>query len=171
MRIKHGYRNISRSTKQFLMGDKLLEQCVILTLKQQFFRPMYYQSPIENSFYLGRALADLTDRHYALFANNQHPMQLDIYDTYNKLLRISNSDAHQQRFAETEARFDEVRAERNQYLNHEEGEKLSSDDLQDIYCQVKGEERVAHNFNLNTRGKTGDISDYLEARRPFGANQ
>ena len=52
MRIKHGYRNISRSTKQFLMGDKLLEQCVILTLKQQFFRPMYYQSPIENSFYL-----------------------------------------------------------------------------------------------------------------------
>ena len=25
MRIKHGYRNISRSTKQFLMGDKLLE--------------------------------------------------------------------------------------------------------------------------------------------------
>ena len=25
MRIKHSYRNISRSTKQFLMGDKLLE--------------------------------------------------------------------------------------------------------------------------------------------------
>ena len=30
MRIKHGYRNISRSTKQFLMGDRLLEQCCIL---------------------------------------------------------------------------------------------------------------------------------------------
>ena len=72
--------------------------------------------------------------------------------------------------AETEARFDEVRAERNSYLNHEEGEKLSSDDLQDIYCQVKGEERVKYNFDLNTRTKTGDISDYLEARRPFGAN-
>lgn len=52
MRIKHGYRNISRSCKQFLMGDKLLEQAVILTLKHHFFRPMYYQSPIENSFYL-----------------------------------------------------------------------------------------------------------------------
>jgi len=52
MRIKHGYRNISRASKQFLMGDKLLEQCVILTLKYHFFRPMYYQSPIENSFYL-----------------------------------------------------------------------------------------------------------------------
>ena len=52
MRIKHGYRNISRSCKQFLMGDKLLEQVVIMTLKHHFFRPMYYQSPIENSFYL-----------------------------------------------------------------------------------------------------------------------
>ena len=52
MRIKHSYRNISRATKQFLMGDKLLEQVVILTLKQHYFRPMYYQSPIENSFYL-----------------------------------------------------------------------------------------------------------------------
>ena len=52
MRLKHGYRNISRSCKQFLMGDKLLEQVVILTLKHHFFRPMHYASPIENSFYL-----------------------------------------------------------------------------------------------------------------------
>jgi len=52
MRIKHGYRNISRSCKQFLMGDKLLEQAVILTLKMHFFRPMHYQAPIENTFYL-----------------------------------------------------------------------------------------------------------------------
>jgi hypothetical protein len=52
MRIKHGYRNISRATKQFMMGDKLLEQCTILSLKYHFFRPMYYQSPIENAFYL-----------------------------------------------------------------------------------------------------------------------
>ena len=52
MRIKHGYRNISRASKQFLMGDRLLEQICILNLKHHFFRPMYYQSPIENSFYL-----------------------------------------------------------------------------------------------------------------------
>lgn len=52
MRLKHGYRNISRASKQFLMGDKLLEQVVILTLKHHFFRPMHYSSPIENSFYL-----------------------------------------------------------------------------------------------------------------------
>ena len=52
MRIKHNYRNISRACKQFLMGDKLLEQAVILSLKYHYFRPMYYASPIENSFYL-----------------------------------------------------------------------------------------------------------------------
>lgn len=52
MRIKHGYRNISRASKQFLMGDKLLEQCVILSIKHHFFRPLYYKSPIENSFYI-----------------------------------------------------------------------------------------------------------------------
>ena len=66
--------------------------------------------------------------------------------------------------------MDEVRAERNEMLNHDEGEKLSQDDIQDIYCQVKQEERVKYNFDLNTRTKSGDISDYLEARRPFGAN-
>lgn len=52
MRILHNYRNISRATKQFMMGDKVLEQLMILTIKEHFFRPMYYRSPIENSFYL-----------------------------------------------------------------------------------------------------------------------
>ena len=84
------------------MGDKLLEQATILSIKYHFFRPMYYASPIENSFYMGRAIADLTDRHYALFANNQHPMQLDIYETYNKTLRVMHSEAHQARVAETD---------------------------------------------------------------------
>lgn len=56
MRILHNYRNISRATKQFLMGDKILEQLMILTIKEHFFRPMYYKSPIENSFYLVRIL-------------------------------------------------------------------------------------------------------------------
>jgi hypothetical protein len=54
MRILHNYRNISRATKQFLMGDRFLEMVMILTIKEHFFRPMYYKSPIENSFYLVR---------------------------------------------------------------------------------------------------------------------
>lgn len=54
MRILHNYRLISRASKQFLMGDKILEQLMILTIKENFFRPMYFRSPIENAFYLVR---------------------------------------------------------------------------------------------------------------------
>jgi hypothetical protein len=52
LRILHNYRLISRASKQFLMGDKILEQLMILTIKEMYFRPMYYRSPIENAFYL-----------------------------------------------------------------------------------------------------------------------
>jgi hypothetical protein len=52
LRIQHNYRNISRACKQFLMGDKILEQLMVLTIKEHYFRPMRYRAPIENSFYL-----------------------------------------------------------------------------------------------------------------------
>ena len=92
-----------------------------------------------------------------------------MYEEYNKFLRVSHSEAHQTRLADTKARMEEVIEERTKQLNHEEGETISWDDYQDIYCQVKGEERAKHNFELNTKNKTGDIADYLEVRRPFGA--
>ena len=82
-----------------------------------------------------------------------------------------NSEAHQQRQQSLKERFDEVREERTKYLNYKEGESLSIDDLQDVYIQVMAEHREQNNFSLNTRTKTGDISDYLETRRPFGAAQ
>ena len=50
MRILHNYRNISRATKQFLNGDKILEQTMILALRDQFFRPNTYEAPIEQSY-------------------------------------------------------------------------------------------------------------------------
>jgi hypothetical protein len=70
----------------------------------------------------------LTDRHYSLFANNQHPLQLDIYTQYNHMLRIMNSEAHQTRNAETKERFDELMAAKTDSLNKEEGETPSWDD-------------------------------------------
>ena len=42
MRILHNYRNISRATKQFMMGDRFLEQLMILSLRENYFRPMRY---------------------------------------------------------------------------------------------------------------------------------
>jgi len=56
-------------------------------------------------------------------------------------------------------------------LNTAEGESLSLDDMTDIYCQAMGEHRNKTNFSLSTKTKTGEINDYLEVRRPFGAAQ
>ena len=171
MRILHIYRNISRATKQFLMGDKILEQLMILTIKEHYFRPMYYRSPIENSFYLGRSLADLTDRHYALFANNQHPLQLYVYEEYNKFLRTAHNKDEQENLKYINDRMGQVMEDRSRLLNTNEGESLSIDDISDVYMQVMGEARAKTNMSLTTRSKTGEISDYLEVRRPFGAAQ
>ena len=167
MRILHNYRNMSRASKQFLMGDKILEQLMVLTLKEHYFRPMYYRSPIENSFYLGRSLADLTDRHYALFANNQHPLQLYVYEEYNKFLRAAHSKQEQENLKAVGDRMKQVMDDRSLLLNTKEGESLSIEDISDVYMQVMGEHRANTNMSLTTRSKTGAISDSLEVRRPF----
>ncbi len=96
-------------------------------------------------------------------------MQLDLYDQYNKFLRQMHCESHNARETEFQERLAEVKAERTKYLNSDEGESLSIEDEQDIYIQVKAEFRDKYNFNLNTRSKQGDITDYLETRRPFGA--
>lgn len=60
MRIMHNYRNISRACKQFMMGDRFLEQLMILNLKEHYFAPMKFEAPIENVFYMVSALSSNT---------------------------------------------------------------------------------------------------------------
>lgn len=60
MRLLHNYRNISRACKQFMMGDRFLEQLMILQLRNHFFRPMTYEAPIENTFFMVSLRLDLT---------------------------------------------------------------------------------------------------------------
>lgn len=67
--------------------------------------------------------------------------------------------------------MEEVTDDKKQLINTDEGETLSFDDLSDIYIQVKGEYRAKNNMTLATKTKTGEINDYLEVRRPFGAAQ
>ena len=67
--------------------------------------------------------------------------------------------------------MDTVMADRSKLLNQHEGELLSIDDISDIYMQVMGEHRGKTNMQLATKSKNGDIADYLEVRRPFGAAQ
>ncbi len=139
MRILHNYRNISRASKQFLMGDKLLEMTTILTLKEHFFRPMNYESPFETSFYLGRTMADILDKHYTLFAQNQHPLQLAIYEEHNQFLRQIHDEKEGETMAAINDRLQEVQQQREAALATEEGESLSTEDLSDIYIQSMGE--------------------------------
>ena len=116
-------------------------------------------------------MADLTDRHYAMFANNQHPIQLHTYEEYNRFLRNVHSPEVNASYDALGQRIDEITAHRASLLNQAEGESLSIDDFSDIYIQAKGEHRGKTNMALNTRSKNGDINDYLEVRRPFGAAQ
>ena len=78
-------------------------------------------------------MADLTDRHYALFANNQHPLQLAAYSEYNRFLQDLHDTATAQRDQEESERFSEAVTEASAQLNTAEGETLSIDDMSDIY--------------------------------------
>lgn len=169
MRILQNYRGMSRAWKQFLCGDKLLEQTAILQLRWMFLRPFQYKSPIENNWYMGRTWADLLDKHYALFSQNQHPYQLALYEQYNKELRRIHSEGYRGQQSAIEERMDEMKQERQKYLAVEEGETLSNEDIADVYYQVMEEFRDQQTFKVRTKTKEGDLNDYLELRRPFGA--
>ena len=116
-------------------------------------------------------MADLTDRHYALFANNQHPLQLAAYQEYNRFLQDLHDQDTATRDAEDGLRLSEAITEAESQLNTAEGETLSLDDLSDIYMQVKGANRARANMSLETHTKNGDVNDYLEMRRPYGSAQ
>ena len=171
MRIFHNYRRISRAWKQFLMGDKIAEQLAILTLKEHFMRPFKYEAPLENSFYIGRTFADLWDRHYSLFAQNQHPLQLDGYQQYNDFLKKLNDENFAERTMQIIDRVKAIKHQKEQALDTNEGESLSADDISEIYYQVMAEFRNQHGFTSKARNERGEYADYLEVRRPFGAGQ
>ena len=86
-------------------------------------------------------------------------------------MRAAHSKDNQAALQSIGDRMGEVMDDRSRLLNTKEGESLSIDDISDVYMQVMGEHRAKTNMSLTTRSKTGEISDYLEVRRPFGAAQ
>ena len=88
-----------------------------------------------------------------------------------KFLRAAHSKETQEGYRAIDTRMGEVMEDRSKLLNTKEGEMLSFEDISDVYFQVMGEHRAKTNMSLTTRSKTGEISDYLEVRRPFGAAQ
>ena len=169
MRLFHNYRRISRAWKQFLMGDKIAEQLAILTLKSHISRPFHYDAPVGNSFYIGRTWADIWDRHYSLFASNQHPLQLDSYQKYNEFVQKLNCTDFADKTTEIISKVEEIKEKRSKALERSEGETLSPEDITDIYIEVMAEYRNKNNLAGQARDKDGEYVDYLETRRPFGA--
>ena len=153
------------------MGDKFLEMLTILTIKDHYFRPNSYKSPIEQAWYIGRTLADLTDRHVALFQQNAHPIQLLIYEEHNKFLRYVHNDDAQKLKAVLHARIKELEQQREKSIATNEGESLSPDDHEEIHIQAVTEWREEQKFAVRSRDRNGDFNDYLETRRPFGTGK
>lgn len=48
VRVIHNYRNISRATKQFLLGDPVAEQLAINIIRYEFRHPLTFRTPLFN---------------------------------------------------------------------------------------------------------------------------
>lgn len=57
------------------------------------------------------------DRHYALYANNQHPMQLHVYEVYNKFLREAHDKGAHEWWKELGQRYQKITEDREKLLN------------------------------------------------------
>lgn len=120
-------------------------------------------------------MGDHTDRHYALVANNQHPMQLYLYDFLNKKYRQAKDrkDYEEGKSNLTyeialEERVKQLIDERLSTLDVTNGEDLTPEDIRQIYKEAVHNVREKLNLSTCQRGKDGNVEDYLEIRRPLG---
>jgi hypothetical protein len=110
-----------------------------------------------------------------LVANNQHPVQLNLYEFLNKKYREAKlkkdfEEGHGQVTYQI-ALDEKVKQLINERLAHkdvENGEDITPDDISEIYKEAVENVRESLKLSVKTRGKNGNIEDYLEKRRPFG---
>ncbi len=179
VRVAHNYRNISRAAKQFLLADPYAEQLMVSVLRGEFLWPITnIESPIRNYKPIVRVLADHTDRHYSLVACNQHPFQLFMYEYLNKRYRKAQDLKNAQEGkgvacfdAAVKLRVEEMIGEKLKTLDVDNGENLTPDDIGDIHHKAMNEIRDKTKLNVKTRNKRGEVEDFLEVRRPFGAHE
>lgn len=179
VRVAHNYRNISRAAKQFLLADPYAEQIMISVLRNEFLWPVNnIESPIRNYKPMVRILADHTDRHYSLVACNQHPFQLYMYEYLNKRYRKQQDlkNAHEGKGITTfdaavKMKVEELVEAKLKTMDVENGEALSAEEIGEIHHKAMNEIRDKMNLNVRTRNKRGEIEDYLEVRRPLGAQE
>ena len=169
IRITQAYRNISRKCKQYLYGDKEAEQCFILFLQDHFTRPLKGETPLHLIKYgAARRFADQIERDYELVSYNQHPFQLDTYDTINQriqereerntLLEQGEKPLDVQVFETLKVKMDDARDKKKGKLNAEEYHQI----FEEIFTLSRAAEHGG-----SARDSTGEFKDFLEKRRPF----
>ena len=70
-----------------------------------------------------------------------------------------------------EEKIKQLKEERLKHKDSSNGEFISLDELADIYREAVEDVRAKLNLSVRTRGKNGDVEDYLETRRPFSNNE
>lgn len=109
-----------------------------------------------------------------MVSNNQHPLQLYLYEYLNKkyrkkqdVINYKEGKANPTFQIALEERVNILIEEKLKTKDVENGEDLTPDDISDIHREANEDIRAKMNLSLHTRGKTGEVEDYLEVRRPL----
>ena len=85
LRLVQSYRNFSRGFKQYMYGDRKLEEMFLIALRQAYTLPLWSETPTHlMKDEAERRFADSADRDYELIHHNYHPFQLNQYELNNK---------------------------------------------------------------------------------------
>jgi len=105
-------------------------------------------------------------------------MQMYLYEYLNKKYRKEQqlNDFKSGKGALTyeialEERVNALVSERLKSKDVENGEVLSTEEISDVYREATEDVRAKFDLVTRTRGKTGEVEDYLETRRPIGQNE
>lgn len=169
VRITQAYRNISRKCKQYLYGDKHAEQAFILFLQYMFRRPLNGETPLHLLKYGAvRRFADQIERDYELVSYNQHPGQLDMYNSINE--RLKEQQEEQALLEQGEKPLDtqlvEVLKVKMAEARENSSGKLGLEEYHAVFEDVLTQYRATLHGG-EARDSKGDFKDFLEKRRPF----
>lgn len=164
------YRNISRHFKQFLYGDKALEEQFLICLRHAYTMRFWIETPIHlHSGGGDRVLADQSDREFELIYHNQHPQQLLLYQVNNQRIQeeVENEAVRASGQKTLEDQFVDFMTQRlaKEKERLGEGHKISHEKLIEIYTE--GIRRMRHAESRPVKDLNGEFTDFLEVRRPF----
>ena len=163
------YRNISRKVKQFLYGDRHLENIAIMWIKSKFHYLYTVETPVElvQPHFEQRVLGQ-GDRELELINQNSHPAQLHFYEANNKELQQEMEDQENRDQGETPLidQLVDILGEKIHARKVSKGKDLNSADLHNIFEDVVTQYKVALGSQKALTPR-GDFNDFAEARRPF----